>query len=175
MWQWSAGRSLRRGTSPTDRHPRWVGHGRTFACYRGFDPERFCSWTIQKTSGEFAGYPVTIFFLVEDYPKKKDAPQEETWIVTTDLSLSPEEAREAAHLRWHIENNVLNQIRAGIKPTLKNLCSQLDEVLPPFFGRLLACSMINSFPARPSLCLTTGWEISEIHPPILTSSMKCVY
>jgi len=143
MWQWSAGRSLRRGTSPTDRHPRWVGHGRTFACYRGFDPERFCSWTIQKTSGEFAGYP--------------------------------EEAREAAHLRWHIENNVLNQIRAGIKPTLKNLCSQLDEVLPPFFGRLLACSMINSFPARPSLCLTTGWEISEIHPPILTSSMKCVY
>ncbi len=152
----------------------------------GFDPERFCSWTIQKTSGEFAGYPVTIFFLVEDYPKRKDAPQEETCIVTTDLSLSPEEAREAAHLRWHSENNVFkrlshvcgtkrfyfkdprqfftllrlfclavtifdafflsirreeelfNCLRAGIKPTWKNLCSQWEELLPPFFGRLLA-------------------------------------
>jgi hypothetical protein len=36
----------------------------------GFDSTRWCSWSMKKTSAEFAGYPVNIFFLLEDYPKR---------------------------------------------------------------------------------------------------------
>jgi len=53
---------------------------------------------MKKTSAEFADYPVNIFLLVEDYPKKKKNAHTETWIITTDLSLGFDEAREAAHL-----------------------------------------------------------------------------
>jgi hypothetical protein len=72
---------------------------------QGFDDIRFCSWRIEKTSGEFAGYPIQIVHLLEDYPKRKMTQHQDCWIVTTDLTLLPEEIREAAHLRWHIENN----------------------------------------------------------------------
>ena len=144
----------------------------------GFDSRRICSWKIEITSGEFAGYPIQIAHLIEDYPLEKgDKSHIECWIVTTDLSLSSFEIREAAHLRWHIENNVFkrlshlvgtktfyfrdptpfftllrllclalavygilihsltqnirffNKIRKGIKPTWKNIFSQLDELL----------------------------------------------
>jgi hypothetical protein len=144
----------------------------------GFDSQRMCSWTIEITNGEFAGYPVKIAHLVEDYPhEKEDKSHIECWIVTTDLTLTPNEIREAAHLRWHIENNVFKRmshlvgtktfyfrdpkpffnllrllslalavcdiliyslainpkffkkIRKGIKPTWKNIFSQLDELL----------------------------------------------
>jgi len=53
----------------------------------------------------FASYPIQIGHLLEDYPKRKKNQHLECWIVTTDLTLLPEEIREAAHLRWHIENN----------------------------------------------------------------------
>lgn len=144
----------------------------------GFDTQRMCSWKIEITSGEFAGYPINIAHLIEDYPlEKEDKNHIECWIVTTDLSLSSSEIREAAHLRWHIENNVFKRlshlvgtktfyfrdpkpffnllrllclalavydillyslkasphffkkIRNGIKPTWKNIFSQLDELL----------------------------------------------
>jgi hypothetical protein len=75
-----------------------------------FDSERFCSWNIQKTSGEFAGYPIQIVHLVENYPKRTSNAHTECWIVTTDLSLSPFAVREAAHLRWHIENHVFKRL-----------------------------------------------------------------
>jgi hypothetical protein len=65
----------------------------------GFDSERFCYWTIKVTSEEFAGYPVQIAHLVEDYPKRKRDNHVESWVVTTDLTLLPEEIRQAAHLR----------------------------------------------------------------------------
>ncbi len=38
------------------------------ACCSGFDTERCCSWTIEKTNGEFAGFPVQIVRLREYYP-----------------------------------------------------------------------------------------------------------
>jgi hypothetical protein len=72
---------------------------------QGFDEFRLCSWRIEKTSGVFAGYPIQIVHLLEDYPKRKKIQHQECWIVTTDLTLLPEEIREAAYLRWHIENN----------------------------------------------------------------------
>lgn len=83
----------------------------------GFDSTRWCSWSMKKTSAEFAGHPVNIFFLVEDYPKRKENTHTETWIITTDLSLSFEEAREAAHLRWQIETNEFKRLshHAGTK------------------------------------------------------------
>jgi len=83
----------------------------------GFDSTRWCSWSMKKTSAEFAGYPVNIFFLVEDYPKRKKNAHVETWIVTTDLTLDFLEGREAAHLRWHIENNEFKRLShlAGTK------------------------------------------------------------
>jgi hypothetical protein len=83
----------------------------------GFDSTRWCFWSMKKTSAEFAGHPVNIFFLVEDYPKRKEHPHTETWIITTDLTLDFEEAREAAHLRWQIENNEFKRLshHAGTK------------------------------------------------------------
>ena len=83
----------------------------------GFDSKRWCSWSMKKTSAEFAGYPVNIFLLKEDYPKRKKNPHTETWIITTDLTLDFDEAREAAHLRWQIENNEFKRLShlAGTK------------------------------------------------------------
>ena len=76
----------------------------------GFDDERWCHWNIEIASGEFAGYPVLVAHLVEDYPKRTKNAHTECWIVTTDLSLSSSSLREAAHLRWHIENNVFKRL-----------------------------------------------------------------
>ena len=76
----------------------------------GFDAERWCSWTAEKTSGEFAGFPVQVVRLQESYPKRSSNKHVVTWIVTTDLCLSCREIREAAHLRWQIENNVFKRM-----------------------------------------------------------------
>ena len=76
----------------------------------GFDTERWCDWSMKKVTLEFGGYPVNVFLLIEDYPKRKRNSHVETWIITTDLTLSFEEAREAAHLRWQIENNEFKRI-----------------------------------------------------------------
>jgi len=76
----------------------------------GFDTNRWCSWTVEKTSGEFAGFPVQVVRLQEHYPKRSHNHDIVTWIVTTDLCLSCGEIREAAHLRWQIENNVFKRM-----------------------------------------------------------------
>jgi hypothetical protein len=83
----------------------------------GLDSQRCCSWSMKKTSAEFAGYPLNIFFLTEDYPKRKKDSHIESWIVTTDLTLDFQEARQAAHLRWQIENNEFKRLShlAGTK------------------------------------------------------------
>ncbi|MEW5818284.1 MAG: hypothetical protein AB1798_23210 [Spirochaetota bacterium] len=87
------------------------------AAQQGFDSNRCCSWSMKKTSAEFAGYPVHIFLLSEDYSKRRKNAHTETWITTTDLSLTFEEAREAAHLHWQIENNEFKRLshHAGTK------------------------------------------------------------
>ena len=65
-----------------------------------FDQQRWCSWTIERTSGEFADFPVQVVRLREHYPKRSRNRDVVTWIVTTNLTLSCSEIREAAHLRW---------------------------------------------------------------------------
>ena len=144
---------------------------------KGFDKERLCSWHISQTTDTFAAYPVQVIRLTEFYPKRKTNQLVRCWIVTTNLSLSLAEIREAAHQRWQIENNTFKRIshlsgtkrfyfkdhrpfcnlmhiffaamavlhtiihilsrnqrvfkvlRAGIKPTWRNLFSQIREVL----------------------------------------------
>ncbi len=90
---------------------------REFKTESGFDSERMCHWSIKKTSGEFAGYPIQIVHLVEDFSKRTKNKHCECWIVTSDLSLTCRSLREAAHLRWHIENHVFKRIShlAGTK------------------------------------------------------------
>jgi hypothetical protein len=85
--------------------------------HSGFDSQRWCRWSMKKTSAEFAGYPVNVFLLVEDFPKRQKNAHVETWIITTDLTLSFAEAREAAHLRRQIENNEFKRLShlAGTK------------------------------------------------------------
>jgi len=72
---------------------------------QGFDEFRVCSWRIEKTSGVSACYPIQIRHLLEDYLKRKKNQHQDCWIMTTDLTLLPEEIKEAEHLPWHIENN----------------------------------------------------------------------
>jgi len=76
----------------------------------GFDPNRLCAWSMEIASGVYAGHPLQIAHLVEDYLKRKTNQHLQCWIVTTDLGLQPEEIREAAHLRWHIENNTFKRL-----------------------------------------------------------------
>jgi hypothetical protein len=77
---------------------------------KGFDSQRMCSWKIEQTTDTFAGYPVQIVHLIEFYPKRKKNRHLQCWIITTDLTLSLAEIREAAHLRWQIENNIFKRI-----------------------------------------------------------------
>ena len=84
----------------------------------GFDSERMCSYHIEMASENFAGLPVTVSHLTEFYPKHpNNEKNSESWIITTDLTLSLAEIREAAHFRWQIENNVFKRLshNAGTK------------------------------------------------------------
>ena len=84
---------------------------------KGFDPQRMCSWSIRQTTASFVGFPVQVVHLQECYPKRIRDQNVDCWIVTTDLSLSLEEVRQAAHLRWQIENNLFKRLNhlAGTK------------------------------------------------------------
>jgi len=82
----------------------------------GYDENRLCSWKMEKTSDTFAGHPVLVVHLVEDYAKDKKNPHRESWIITSDLALSLGEIREAAHARWSIENDVFKKL-SGLAAT----------------------------------------------------------
>ena len=77
---------------------------------KGFDSQRWCHWSMQQTVGQFAGQTVQIVHLHEYYPKRTVNKTVDCWIVTTDLSLSLPEIRQAAHLRWQIETNVFKRL-----------------------------------------------------------------
>jgi hypothetical protein len=76
----------------------------------GFDSLRLCLWQARQTLSSFAGFPVQVVELTETYPKRHGTTTVTCWILTTDLSLSLEELREAAHLRWQIENNLFKRL-----------------------------------------------------------------
>jgi hypothetical protein len=77
---------------------------------QGYDDHRLCRWVVQQTLASFAGFPVQVMQLTETYAKGHGNPIVTCWIVTTDLSLSLVELREAAHLRWQIENNLFKRL-----------------------------------------------------------------
>jgi len=76
----------------------------------GWDSGRQCQWKVRKTLDAFEGIPVQVVELTEYYPKRKGRKHEHCWIVSTELRLSMEEIREAAHQRWQIENNVFKRV-----------------------------------------------------------------
>jgi len=77
---------------------------------RGRDRGRQCRWHARKTLDRFGGYRVQVVELTEHYPKRTGRTREHCWIVSTELTLTLEEIREAAHRRWQIENNVFKRI-----------------------------------------------------------------
>ena len=61
-----------------------------------FDEERWYSWMVERTSGEFAGFPFQVVRLTENYPKRSSNREVIPWIVTTSLGISCPEICEAA-------------------------------------------------------------------------------
>jgi len=72
----------------------------------GYDRERMMHYRIEAIDSTYHEVPVTVLRVTEN-PKYRKPTQ--FWIVTSDTDLSPHAAREAAHQRWQIENNVFKQ------------------------------------------------------------------
>lgn len=83
----------------------------------GFDPVRLCSWSMELAAATYAGVPVQIAFVTEHYQKDPRRQPSTFWVLTSALDLSPAELREAAHTRWHIENDIFKRLShlAGTK------------------------------------------------------------
>jgi hypothetical protein len=115
--------------------------GETVERRTGYDSGRLCSWKMEKTSDTFAGYPVLVTHLVEDYAKDKKNPHRESWIITSDLSLSLGEIREAAHARWSIENDVFKKL-SGLAAT-KNFHFKDPQAFMTML--MLFCAAVTAF------------------------------
>lgn len=95
---------------------------------KGFDEERMCEYTIKAVKNIYAdtiAYPLQAAIITEHYIKsrKNKSDTETFYVITSDLNLSPEEVRYAAHLRWRIENNgfkTLNKIMQSKKKKSKD-------------------------------------------------------
>jgi len=110
----------------------------------GWDTGRQCRWSIRKTIDNFAGYPVQVLELKEYYPKRKRNRSLSCWIVSTDLDLSLQEIREAAHQRWQIENNVFKRIShlSGTKRFYFKDPRQFFNLLHIFFAAMAVLDCI---------------------------------
>ena len=76
----------------------------------GFDGARLCSWSMELAAATYAGVPAQIAFVTEHYRKDTRRQPSTFWVLTSALDLSPAELREAAHTRWHIENDVFKRL-----------------------------------------------------------------
>ena len=79
----------------------------------GFDAERMAEYRITAAGGfNWQGVQLKVAHVWERYsnPKKDHAEEVEFWVFTTDDTLSAEDMREVAHLRWHIENRTFRQL-----------------------------------------------------------------
>jgi len=110
----------------------------------GWDSQRGCRWKLRKTLDRFASYPVQVVQLTETYPKRKRNRTVISWIVTTDLQLSLEEVREAAHQRWQIENGIFKRIShlAGTKTFYFKDHRQFFNLLRLFFAAMAVLDCI---------------------------------
>ena len=91
----------------------------------GYDYERLSRYEILATRDNFLGRDVWVLHTTERRTKAppSEAPQR-YWIVTTDTSLSLRAIREAAMLRWHIENDVFKRLSL-LAGTKYNSCRDL--------------------------------------------------
>lgn len=78
----------------------------------GYDDHRLCRWSVEVTTGWFAGVPVQVARLNERYSRSGE--KRRCWVTTTDFSLDPAELREAAHRRWAIET-YFKQLNASVQ------------------------------------------------------------
>jgi len=110
----------------------------------GWDSVRQCRWTVRQTVDRFGGYPVQVVELTEYYPKRKRDRTITCWIVTTEMDLSLEEIREAAHQRWQIENNVFKRIShlSGTKRFYFKDPRQFFNLLQLFFAAVAVMDYI---------------------------------
>ena len=110
----------------------------------GWDSQRQCHWRVRQTTDSFQGYPVQVVQLTESFPKRKQQRTVTCWIVTTDLQLSLEELREAAHQRWQIENDVFKRIShlSGTKRFYFRDHRQFFNLLHLFFAALAVLDSI---------------------------------
>lgn len=106
-----------------------------------FDLHRLWRWHIEETSDTFAGYPVRVVRLLEQPVKNPEAPPQSSWIVTTDFSLTHQELREAAHVRWSIENNVFKRLSSLVATKRFHFNEQR-----PFVALLrIVCAALSAF------------------------------
>jgi hypothetical protein len=110
----------------------------------GWDAHRGCRWTVRKTLDGFHSYPVQVVELTEFYPKRKREQTVTCWIVTTELDLSLEEVREAAHQRWQIENGIFKRIShlAGTKTFYFKDHRQFFNLLRLFYAAMAVLDSI---------------------------------
>lgn len=79
----------------------------------GFDKERMVEYRMTASKGfKWQGVQLKVAHVWERYlqPKKGHPQKVEFWVLTTDESLSAEDMREVAHIRWHIENRTFRQL-----------------------------------------------------------------
>jgi hypothetical protein len=110
----------------------------------GWDEQRGCRWCVRKTLDDFNGYPVQVVELTEHYPKRKRDSTVTCWIVSTDMDLSLEEIREAAHQRWQIENGIFKRIShlVGTKTFYFKDPRQFFNLLRLFFAAMAVLDSI---------------------------------
>jgi IS4 transposase len=110
----------------------------------GWDEQRGCRWSVRKTSDDFGGYPVQVAELAEHYPKRKRDSNVSCWIVSTEMDLSLEELREAAHQRWQIENGIFKRIShlAGTKSFYFKDPRQFFNLLRLFYAAMAVLDSI---------------------------------
>lgn len=131
--------------------------GNAVSRQKGYDEKRLCIWCMEKTSDTFAGYPVIVTHLVEEYAKDRKNPHRESWIITTDWSLSLEEIREAAHVRWSIENDEFKKL-SGLTATKRFHCKDQSAFLTML---MLFCAAVTAFELALQILMQKPLEYKE--------------
>jgi hypothetical protein len=118
----------------------------------GFDLNRLCDYQVESVgSVRMRGlrHRVKVVHVKEYYPKKDR--HEEFFVITTKNDLTALEARELAHRRWIIENNIFRQLSQII--TSKRIHTHNQKVLEPllllwYIGlNLLSAFLLQCLPA----------------------------
>lgn len=151
---------------------------------QGFDEQRGCGYKVTAAGDfEWQGVTVKVAHVWERYlkPKKGHPKETEFWVITTDGSLSAEDMREAAHLRWHIENKtfrLLNHLVESKQRVTKDEHTR-EALLGLWFiglnllGLVLACTRRSSLPeVYRRAKLTWGWFCDMYRRGVLLAAVQ---